>query len=380
MNLLRRDFVVREPLLVFILVLITIVFSSITHSYTQAYDRRRNQLGQRWYATGNAALQQNHPDPAIDAFRTALLYDPQNWDYRLRLAEALTQADRTKQALNYYQGLWQLNPKNGLVNLHLARFAAHSSQVSEAERYFNGAIFGDWPADASEHRREALFELINFYLQRKDAGQAESQLIILSGTLPEDPVLHTRVGDLYLQVGDYQRALSQYRLAFGLDSQYFPALYGAGKAAFHLGDYRSAETYLTRATREDSAGPDARFLLEATQAAASLNPFDRGLHESEKIQRVLRAFKIVSARIGSCPATSNPTALLPDALSPLLEQLKQWKPNANARFLFRQPDQIEHLFDLTANLEKQSQSLCGQPTPEDSALLALANAHPSDEK
>ena len=380
MNLLRRDFAVREPLLVAILVLITIIFSTITHSYTRAYDRRRNQLGQQWFATGSAELLQKRPDAAVDAFLTAARYDPQNWDYRLRLAEAFTQAGRSKQALNYYESLWQLNPKNGLVNLHLARFAAHSGQVSEAERYFNGAIFGDWHEDAADHRREALFELINFYLQRKDTGQAESQLIILSGTLPEDPVLHTRVADLYFQVGDYQRALSQYRLAFELDPQYFAALYGAGKAAFHLGDYRAAEAYLTRATREDSAGPDARFLLEATQAAASLNPFDRGIHESEKIQRVLRAFEIASARIEACPAISNPGASLPSALPPLLGQLKQWKPNANARFLSRQPGQIEPLFDLSANLEKQSQSLCGQPTPEDSALLALASAHPSDEK
>ena len=380
MNVLRRDFVVREPLLIGVLVLVAVVFSTITHAYSQAYDRRRNQLGQQWFANGNAELQKSQPVAAVEDFRTALLYDPQNWDYRLSLAEALTQAGHTKQALNYYQSLWQANPKNGLVNLHLARFAAQSGNVSEAERYFNGAIFGDWPAGAADRRRESLFELIHFYLQRKDAGQAESQLIILSGNLPEDPVLHTRVADLYSQVGDYERALGQYRLAFHLDPKYFPALYGAGKAAFQMGDYRSAETYLSRAAREDSAGPDVRTLLEVAQSAAALNPFDHGLHESEKIQRVLRAFHIASARLDACPRAPAPDASLPASLLPLQAQLKQWKPNANPRFLMSQPDRVDALFEFSAAVEKQSQSFCGAPSTEDSALLALANSHALDEK
>ncbi len=380
MNVLRRDFVVREPLLVAILVLVTILFSTITHSYTQAYDHRRNLLGQQWYASGDAELQKNRPVAAVEAFRTALLYAPRNWDYRLRLAEALTQAGHTKQAINYYQSLWQINPQNGVVNLHLARFAASAGQVADAERYFNGAIFGVWPENANDHRRESLFELVNFYLQRGDTGQAESQLIILSGNLPEDLVLHARVADLYSKVGDNQRALAQFRQAIQLDPNSFPALYGAGKAAFHLGDYRSAESYLSRAARDDSASPDAKTLLEVTQAASSLNPYEHGLRESEKIQRVLRIFQIASAWLDSCAKSSGSPGSLPPFLTTLEEPWKQWRNNATSRFLTRQPDQIDALFEFSVAIEKQSQSLCGAPTPEDSALLALASARPSDEK
>jgi tetratricopeptide (TPR) repeat protein len=379
MNVLRRDFVVREPLLVAILVLIAVVFSTVTHAYSQAYDRRRNQLGQQWFATGNADLQKSQPVAAIAAFRTALLYDPQNWDYRLFLAEALTRAGHSKQALNYYQSLWQFNPRSGIVNLNLARFAAESGHADDAERYFNGAIFGDWPENAPDHRRQSLLELINFYLQRQDTGQAESQLIVLSANLPEDMVLRTHVGDLFMQVGDYQRALAQYRLAFQLSPKYLPALAGAGKASFQLGDYRSAETYLSRAAREDSAGSDIRNLLSVTQAAASLDTSEHGLPESEKIRRVLRAFSIASTRLDSCHRTAADNTL-PSPLAALLEQSKQWKPNANARFLTQQPDQIDSLFEFAASIEKQSQSLCGQPTPEEAALLALANSHIANEK
>jgi tetratricopeptide (TPR) repeat protein len=381
MNVLRRDFVVREPLLVGVLVLITIVFCTVTHTYSQAYDRRRNALGQQWFAAGDQALRQNRPAEAVEGFRTALLYDPQNWDYRLYLAEALTRAGRTKQALNYYQSLWQFNPKSGIVNLHLARLTAQSGQFSEAERYFNGALFGDWPDDAADHRRDALFELVRFYIERQDSAQAESHLIILAGNLPEDAVLHTRVADLFVQAADYQRALMHYRLAFQLDAKYLPSLYGAGKAAFHLGDYRAAETYLRRASQEDSAGNDVGNLLLVARAAAALNPFEPGLHESEKIDRVVRAYQLASSRLDTCERSFSAASPLPTSLARVVEQAARWKPQANARFLASHADQLESLFEFSAAVEKQSQSVCGgSPTPQDSALLALAASHSTDEK
>ena len=381
MNVLRRDLVVREPLLVGVLILITIVFSTITHTYSQAYDRRRNALGQQWFAAGDQALRQNRPAEAVEGFRTALLYDPQNWDYRLYLAEALTRAGRTKQAINYYQSLWQFNPKSGIVNLHLARLAAQSGEVSEAERYFNGAIFGDWPEQAADHRRDALFELIHFYIERQDSAQAGSHLIILAGNLPEDPVLHTRVADLFAQAGDYQRALTQYRVAFELDRRYLPSLYGAGKAAFHLGDYRAAETYLGRASQEHSAGNDVGNLLLVAQAAAALNPFEPGLQESEKIDRVVRAYTLASSRRDICGKSFSAANAMPTSLTRLAEQAARWKPQANARFLAGHADQLESLFEFAVAVEKESQSVCGGwHTPQDSALLALAESHSTDEK
>jgi tetratricopeptide (TPR) repeat protein len=381
MNFLRRDFVVREPLLVGILVLITIVLSTITHAYSQAYDRRRTALGQQWFATGTEALQQNRSAAvAVEAFRTALLYDPENWEYRLQLALSLTQAGHTKQAFNYYQSLWQLDPRSGIVNLHLARLAAQSNEVSEAERYFNGAIFGDWAADAAEHRRESLFELVRFYLQRKDFGQAESQLMILASNLPEDPVLRTQVADLFAQSGNYQRALTQYRIAFQLDAKYLPALYGAGKAAFRTGDYRAAETYLTRASGEDAAGKDVSDLLSIVQAAASLNPFEPGLQQSEKIRRVLRSFEIASARLATCAKSFKSSDPPPGSLGRLNEQAARWKPQANSRFLTSHPDQLDALFAFSTAVEEQSSSLCGSPAAQDSALLALANSPSTDGK
>jgi Tfp pilus assembly protein PilF len=367
MNFLKRDFKIREPLLVSILVLITIVFSALTHSYNDAYDRRRATLAVQWFDRGNRELNNNQPLVAIEDFRTALLYDPRNFDFSLHLANALTMARHTDEAQNYYLSLWQRDPTNGLVNLELGRLYANKGMPIEAERYFNGAIFGKWPKDAPANRRAASLELISFYLDRGDMGHAESQLIILSDNLPEDPALHTRVGDLYSRVGDDQRALTQFREAIRLNPAYLPAIEGAGKAAFRVGDYRAAETYLTHALHIDDSDIQAKRLLDVIQSIFTLNPYERGLSDPEKNQRALRAFDLAGNHLATC---TSPSATA--TVAPFLDKWKQLKSAANLHFLTQHPEQRDTLFDFAISAEKAAQNICGELTPDDSALLAIA--------
>jgi tetratricopeptide (TPR) repeat protein len=378
MNLLKSDFIIREPLLVSILVLITILFSALTHSYSHAYDRRRVTLGVEWFERGKQELGNGRPAAAVEDFRTALLYNPRNWDYSMHLADALSQGHHTEQALNYYLGLWQSQPNNGPVNLQLARLSAQKDDVPGAERYFNGAIFGDWAENASANRLTASLEMINFYLERGDSGHAESQLIILSDNLPEDPQLHTRVADLYSRVGDDQRALKQYRQAAQLDPTYLPAVLGAGEAAFRIGDDPAAQTYLSNSLRLDESNAAAKNLLAVIQAVSLLNPYQRGISDSEKAKRALRAFAVAGNRLRSC--ATGPGSSAAASMEPFLERGKQLKAMANARFLIQHPEEIDTLLDFSASAEKRAQSSCGEPTPDDSALLAIARRRETEER
>jgi Tfp pilus assembly protein PilF len=370
MNLLKRDLIVREPLLVSILVLITLAFSALTHAYSQAYDRRRSALGIEWFERGKQELKNNRHPAAVEDFRTALLYDPQNWDYRMHLADALTEAGQTEQALNYYRGLWQSHPNNGPINLQLARLGERKGDTNATERYFNGAIFGDWPDNAAENRRTASLELIQFYLDRGDRGHAESQLIILSENLPEDPQLHSQVADLFSRVGDDQRALKQYQRAERVNPNYPPAIQGAGEAAFRIGDFHTAEVYLTHALRLDESNASAKRLLAIVQSIFLLDPYERGLPEAEKIKRTLRTFEIVGNRLQSCAASSDSS--VSRAIEPRFERWKQSKAMATPRFLAQHPEKVETLLEFASSSEGLAQSRCGEPSLDDSAILAIA--------
>ncbi len=371
MNLLHRDFIIREPLLVGILVLITVLFSALTHSYTQAYDRRRTALGVEWFNRGNQELKNRRPAAAVQDFRTALFYDPGNSGFEMYLASALLQAGQTEQALNYYLGLWQSNPANGPVNFQLARLYTSKGDNVAAERYFNGAIFGEWPENPEANRRAASLELINFYLDRGDTAHAESQLMILSDNVPEDPQLRTRVADLYARVGDDQRALAQYRQALQLNSKYLLALVGAGEASFRVGDYHAAQTYVSRALHLDPSNASAKPFLAIIESALALNPYERGIPESEKVQRTLQVFEIAGRRLQSCGESPHSSAA--SSIRPFLERWKQLMATANARFLAEHPEEVETLINFSASAEKLAQEHCGEPAPDDSAVLAIAN-------
>jgi tetratricopeptide (TPR) repeat protein len=371
MNLLKRDFIIREPLLVSILVLITVLFSAVTHAYSQAYDRRRAALGIEWFERGRWELKNKRASSAVEDFRTALIYDPRNLDFRMYLADALTQAGHTDQALTYYLGLWQSSPSNGPVNLELARLFAQKGDSNSAERYFNGAIFGDWPENPEANRRTASLELVNFYLDHGDHGHAESQLIILSDNLPEDPQLHVLVAELYSRVGNDQRALSQYRQAMQLDPNNLQSLRGAGEAAFRLGDYHTAQAYASRSLHLDESDSSAKRLLAVIQSILSLNPYEHGLSETEKIKRTLQSFDIAGNRLRSCSSSAQAAAA--SSIDPSIERRKELNATANARFLRQHPEELDTLFDFSTSAEKIAQSACGEPSPEDSALLAIAN-------
>lgn len=371
MNLLKRDFIVREPLLVSVLILITVAFSALTHLYSEAYNRRRNALGVEWLERGKLELKNNRSSAAVEDFRTALLYNPQNPDYGMHLADALAQAGRTDQAFNYYLGLWQKTPTNGPVNLELARLSERRGDSKDAERYFNGAIFADWPENAEASRRAASLDLIDFYLKNGDSGHAESQLIILSDNLPEDPQLHNHVGVLFSRVGDDRRALAQFNSAIHLDPNNPQALLGAAEASFRLGDYHAAQSYINRFLHLDESNATGRRLLEVIQSVFLLSPYEKGVAETEKIKRALKAFDIAGDRLLACSGSSTSSA--DPSIDSFYEKWKQRKATANARFLTQHPGEIDTLFDFSISAEKMEQTKCGEPSVEDSALLAIAN-------
>jgi tetratricopeptide (TPR) repeat protein len=378
MNFLKRDFIIREPLLVSILVLITVAFSALTHAYSQACDRRRATLGIEWFERGKVELNNKRPSVAVQDFRTALLYDPRNWNFGLYLAGALTTAGDTEQALNYYQGLWQVSPNNGPVNLQMARLAAQKGDSIGSERYFTGAIFGDWPENAEANRRAASLELINFYLDRKDFGRAESQLIILSDNLPEDPQLHTRVAELFARVGDDQRAMDQYRRAIQLDPNDVVAMHGAGEASFRLGQYHAAQAYLNRVLHLNASDAATKQLLAVIQSVLQLNPYEYGITESEKIKRTLRTFEIAGKRLQACSGPGH--ASVASSIEPFNERWKQLQPTADSRFLSHHPEETDTLLDFSAAAEKTAEANCGELSPDDSAVLAIASQHGEKEQ
>ncbi len=129
------------------------------------------------------------------------------------------------------------------MNVQLARLEARHDDLTGTVRYYQNGIplVEDDQLDA---RREVRIGLIRYLLAHEQRGRALSELLVLSGNLPDDVTSQTEAGQLFLDAGKPGRGLDRFRQALRIDPKNPAALAGAGEAAFEAGDYTSARRYL----------------------------------------------------------------------------------------------------------------------------------------
>ncbi len=330
-------------------------------------------LGHQWYARGERDLSGGRPGPAIDAFRTALVYDRENFLYRLRLAEALAAAGRLDEAHAYLVRLWQEQPGNGRVDLALARVAVQRGDTSDAERYYHQAIYGYWQQDGVETRERIRIELARTLMARGANQAAESDLVALAADLPPDSPLHTRLGELFVQAGSPLRARDEFAKALEVNANDVDALGGAAKTSFELGDYERARTYATRAL---ALRPDSQ--IEQVERISALvldsDPSRPHLSRAERERRVIEDFEHATARFRTCLQSPPPDARLGD-LDRLADRVQQAHEHATPRALARDPDLLDSMLDLAFEAADAAGATCGPGDDLDQALVLLAAQH-----
>jgi len=360
----------REGLVLFGLGLLTVALFFVTSTVVARHHAAWAETGREWFARGEAALAEGRPDAALEALRTALVYDRDNSRYHFRLAQSLLASGRTAEARSYLRGLSERQPGSGPVELELARLAARSGDTDRAASRYRAAIQGYWEEEDPEERRLQLrLELAEMLVERGSAADALSELVAAAARLPDDGAIRARVGDLFRRAGDDRRALEEYRVALRASPGFPPALLGAGRAAFALRDWRAAATLLRRAVRALPGEPVAAELLQSAEAAAGADPFLEHLGTADQARRAARAIDLSRARLESCLADKPAPEL--EALRSRLEGLA---PEATARALRRRPDGLEPAMELVFAIARQTAARCGPPEGDDRTLLLLAGA------
>jgi len=392
----RRNLFLKPDTIIGLTLAGLLVLFVITGLAVQAYEAKYAALGDQWYQRGTKDLASSHVNAAIVDFRTALVYARDDENYDLSLAQALSAAGRTEEAKAYLTSLWERDPANAQVNLELGRLAARAGNTEDALRYYHSAMYEDWPGrDPAEARRAVRLELFRFLMQQGDRAQAEAELIAMAALLPPEPALYTEVGQLFMEVGDYQRAAFEFEAALKLDRNAGEAtLVGAGEAEFYLGNYEAARRHLDRALRERpgvTRRQEVKDMLEQATLALSANPFDPNLPPAERDQRVIEAFRQAMQRLASCfvnditaaPATSSGTpqpAAATNSLAALANQARALQPQVRADSLRRNPDLATQIMNFVFSVEQASTGVCGAPQPFDRALMLLASRRGSSEQ
>jgi tetratricopeptide (TPR) repeat protein len=346
---------------------------------SRVYFRQQQFLGDRWFARGVADLKSGEPEQAVSAFRSALRYSRDNYNYQLSLAQALAALKRTDEAQTYLVSLWEREPENGTTSLELGRIYAGKGEMDPALRYYHSAVYAAWADDTGQHRRTARLELIDFLLRENAVTQAQSELIALAANMPEDSPLHVRVGSLFMQVQDYEHALAQYREALRMDRRNSAALAGAGRAAFELGRYEPAQRYLEDAVASDPQDGQSSELLQASALVQQMDPYRRQISISKRNRIVAEAFASAGERLRSCSSETLPgVASQPDHDDQVKLLASRWdalKSRITDVGLRENPDLVDIAMDLVFAIERQTSGQCGTPTRTDQALLLVSKLH-----
>lgn len=369
----------RPPVVIAGLTILAIAgFVGVTR-FVNRFEEQEKALARHLYERAIAEQRAGKPDLAVEHFRDALVYNPNDFDYQLQLARALRDTGRTQESEAYLVSLWERSPQDGAVNLALGRLAARQKSIDKALQYYHNAIYGVWSSDADQHRLQAWFELIGFLLQQNARPQADAELITLAAELPPQADLRLRAADLFTRAQDYDHALVEYSQVLKLEHGNQKALAGAGEAAFSLSRYRVAEHYLQEAVKANSEDPQIARLLEVSRLVLDRDPFNGLISIQERNQRLRSIFNDAGKRLDSCIAFRNEGQLnAQERASPLADLKTQWtamKPKLIRLRSNQEAGLPADVMNLVLRIEDRTRNCPGTLT--DQALLILAQNHGS---
>lgn len=367
----------REVFIIISLSALTIVLFAIALFVSNAFRRQQNRLANEYFNRGEVQLSASHANRAIMDFRTALSFTPENRNFRLRLAQALTQAGHDKEATVHFKDLWESEPGDGELNLELARLAERAGNEVDALRFFHGAIYGLWNNDPEANRQRARLELINFLLREKSYTQAQSELLGLAASIPPVPGMNIQVATLFAEAGDNIHALQFFRKALHEDRDDHDALLGIAQASFALGNYPNAVEYFRKAAAQKALPPGAQSQFQTAELVMQIDPYIRGLSVTERRNRTLAAFTQAGNRLRICAADKglqSQTASAKQA-SPYSGDLSQWdslQRGIKNGTLKEDTALMDQVMDFVYRIEEDTETSCGTPLGKDMALLLLA--------
>lgn len=385
----------RETILLLCVVGLVIAFG-ITGFAARLYHGRRAELARSWFERGSAELKAGRAGAALSDFRAALIYaqrelaPEQQQRFELEFVQALIASGNSDEARSYLLDMWEQAPGNSRVNLELARMAARKGDDADAERYYNGAIYGVWDENAEDvlrSRMDARLELYRYLTDRGEKTEAQSVLLATAAAMPADAAQNTKVGQLMLQAGQTQQALDQFQRALRISLRNYDALAGAGEAYFQLGNDQQAVRSLESAIREAALQKrrpgqqmkDAARQAQETQvmqdlavaeATLALDPRRPGLDPMERARRAVRSYDAATARMRLC--ASGHGISLPQPPPNLTPFTRAASADLAATALARHMDQLDPLMEFVFQIESSATENCGPPAdPTNAAIIRI---------
>jgi tetratricopeptide (TPR) repeat protein len=359
-------------------VLSLLVLVAITAFLSRMYHKKVHTLADAWYAQGEVDMRAGNVNASLTDYRNALAYNPSNSRFQFHLAKALAASGRPDEARSYLLNLLSESPGSGEVNLELARIAVHDRSLPDALRFYQGAIYGEWPGDPIAMRWQVRQELCEYLLGRGAVSEAAPEVIALAENTPTDDAARMKiVGQLLIRTGQWPRAQETYRALLALNPKDEDSLAGAAQSAFELGQYAVAMEDFDRLPQERRAQPDIASSFEMSRRVLAVDPFSPGLSAEMRAQRGASALALAQAQIQNC-ARRNGESLQETPPRMDLQKLYARGQNMQAewsrRNLQKFPEQLDAAMAFVFDVENAVAKACGEPQGDDRALWLLGRS------
>jgi tetratricopeptide (TPR) repeat protein len=286
--------------IVLILAFVVTGFLSAWYKNTrQAHGRRHYQIGQALASTGNV-------QGAAEEYRKALLFMPDDADYRISLCIALVELGKLDEAESHLQELLEGDPTNGRVNVLLARVAERRNEPAQAIDYFERAVYGYWPREKLAARHAARWELVSLLEKQNRRTEVIGELLQLYANSGHDASEKAKIGFLLLQDGAVSDAQSVFQDLSKASPKYAEAFYGLGKSYFEQGDYIAARREFQHAAHLQPSNRQNTEQLALVNAIIDVDPFQPRINAAERLGKSKALLDRVIRDLNSCGAGESP--------------------------------------------------------------------------
>jgi len=353
------------------------LFFVTTGFLTRSFRQERRSRGQQHYQIAQTLADYGYYDGAIQQYRDALTFVPDNPDSRLGLAQALYALGRFNEAETHLLDLRRADPTWSVVNRLLARTAARRGDLNAAISFYQTAIYGRWSQHPVENRIKARLELADLLRDNGEMRQLVGQLLELLDEVPRNADLRQRIAWMFLEAGSYTNARDLFaELALG-DPSNGETLAGQGQAEFALDNYAAAREAFLAARRTGYQSDEAARLLELSTEILDLDPTVRGLGQRTRLRRSQELLERTADAIEHCrnPQGEHFVGPLPpppppvDALLRKVEDLLAGSRRQNAN-----EETTEANIALAQALWKSGEEICAGADPPDPALVHVLSA------
>ena len=286
----------------FLLVSLALLVAFLVTGFASSeYRSEKKVLGARHYMNGQELAAKGKMMAAVQEYREALLFQPENTDYRLSLATALINAGRLDEAQAHLEQLLQDDPTNGVINLLLARVALRRKHLKLAVEFYQRAVYEYWPASEIPQRRQARWELVDLLSKTGQRSALTAELIQLYASAPPDPKERAKIGFLLLNNGATSEAAQIFRDLTHQAPQDADAHLGLGKVDLASGDFIEARHEFQRALRLDPHNQDAAKSLALTNQIIDIDPALPSITSAEVLRRSQNLLTTVLDDLRACP-------------------------------------------------------------------------------